>query len=250
MSDDTALVPTVVEPSIPVPTVHLVARNPAEMQAAQADLSRWLKDKLTSVEREVADLNAALNEAREAGWSVTALTRQRNKAVESEEYYYKLLAAVEAGYTIIPDFPIEVFAIRVDRSTPRGKTVMSDWSSSSAVPDDEKPDSLTVGEGEYVNPVPAVERQAIAMKRADQSPFTRHYARPSEFRDVAFPLRAARAEVMNATQQAMALKIFDRVGICPAKRKADPLIIGQVLAPKSGKTISFIIAWHLNLNEL
>lgn len=239
--------------AIPQSSVHLVARNPVEMQNAQADLAVWLKNKIVEIEIEVKDLDAALNEAVAAGWNLDALRRQLNKTVRHQDFYRKLLAAVEAGYTIIPDIPVEVFAIRVERAGPRGDTVSSDYSARYAVPNDEKPDKLAVGQGEYVSPVPEVERQDVVMTKKDQSTFTRHYARPDEFRDVVFPLRAARVEVMSATKDAMAHKIFDQVAICPAKRKADPLIIGQILGPPNGysqKCISFIIAWHLNLNEL
>ena len=61
--------------------------------------------------------------------------------------------------------------------------------------------------------------------------------------------------MMNATQEAMALRVFDQVGISPqgSVRAADPLIIGQILGHKEGykrKTISFLIAWHLDLRSL
>lgn len=229
-------------------SVHLVARNPVEMQNAQADLTVWLKNKIIEIEIEYRDLDAALNEAVSAGWGLDALRKQLNKTAKQEEFYRKLLAAVEAGYTIIPDIPVEVFAIRVERAAPRGGTVSSDHGPRYAVPNDEKPDKLAVGQGDYVSPVPEVWRHETTMKRKDETTYTRHLASPSDFRDVVFPLRAARVEVMNATKEAMAHKIFDQVAICPAKRKADPLIIGQVVGPKA--TISFIIAWHLNLNEL
>lgn len=62
---------------------------------------------------------------------------------------------------------------------------------------------------------------------------------------------------MSATQEAMASKIFDQIGISPQGkvRQADPLIIGQILGERSGysgerKTASFLIAWHLDLRAL
>jgi hypothetical protein len=64
---------------------------------------------------------------------------------------------------------------------------------------------------------------------------------------------------MNATAEAMALKVFDQIGIANpvrnvgVQRKGDPLIIGQVLSKRVGwtqKCVSFIIAWYLNLDEL
>lgn len=232
----------------PQSLVHLVARNPVEMQNAQADLVVWLKNKIVEIGIEYNDLDAAINEAVAAGWGLDALRKQLNKTAKQEEFYRKLLAAVEAGYTIIPDIPVEVFAIRVERAVPRGGTVSSSHGPQYAVPNDEKPDKLAVGQGEYFNPVPEVWRDQRTLERQDKTTYTQYLASPTAFRDVIFPLRAARVEVMNATKEAMAHKIFDQVAICPAKRKADPLIIGQVIGPK--QTISFIIAWHLDLNQL
>jgi hypothetical protein len=70
---------------------------------------------------------------------------------------------------------------------------------------------------------------------------------------------------MDATAKAMALKVFDQIGICrpvdhqnerafAASGAGDPLIIGQILRRRGTyqgpKVVSFIIAWHLNLNDL
>ncbi len=239
-------------------TVHLVARNPVEMQNAQADLAAWLKNKLTEIEIEVRDLNAALNEARQNGWSLETLTRQRNKAVGQETYYFKLLTAVEAGYTIIPEFPIDVFAIRVTRSGVRARDNTSTYTSGYPSIDDERPDIAAVGLGEYKSPSQMVRHGEYKEMRGDKE-VTVRFTQAAEFRDVAFPLRAARPLVMSATAQAMALKVFDQIDICQPTRNAgvirrgDPLIIGQILGQRSGwsqKCANFIIAWHLNLNEL
>jgi hypothetical protein len=73
---------------------------------------------------------------------------------------------------------------------------------------------------------------------------------------VDFPLIAAVPYVMSATQQAMAKRLFDQIGVSPqdGARSADPLIIGQILGVHQGysgrKTASFLIAWHLDLRTL
>lgn len=72
----------------------------------------------------------------------------------------------------------------------------------------------------------------------------------------------ARPEIMTATAEAMALRLFDQIGICDQnagqhrrRGKGDPLIIGQILmkASKYGditKPVNFLIAWHLDLRTL
>jgi hypothetical protein len=47
--------------------------------------------------------------------------------------------------------------------------------------------------------------------------------------------------------------VFDTIGICPPQRKGDPLIIGQIMMPGprwNRETVSFLIAWHLDLRTL
>jgi hypothetical protein len=245
---------------VPVSSVHLVARNPVQMQNAQADLAVWLRSKTTQVKLEVDELNSAISEAQENGWSTSALTRQRNKVAGQATYYFKLLTAVESGYTIIPEFPIDVFAIRVTRSGVRARDTTSRSTYGYPDVDNERPDIAPVGEGEYKSPMQMVRHGEYTEKDKEGKDITVRFTQASDFQDVMFPLRAARVEVMNATAEAMAYKVFDQIGIClPTSnaagitRKGDPLIIGQILGQRSGwsqKCASFIIAWHLNLNEL
>lgn len=242
--------------------VHLVARNPVEMQNAQASLKEWLVAKLAGIYTEVKELNAALNEARRNNWATAALTRQRDKAVAQETFYDKILNAVEAGYTIIPDFPVDLFAIRVTRSRVKQPTTTNvDGWSHPTVPD-ELPDMARIGEGEYKNPAPMVRYGQRKETREGGKEVTIKTTTPVEFQDeIVFPLQAARPVVMSATAEAMALKVFDQIGVCLPVRsesrwagKGDPLIIGQIVGRKRygrfERCVSFIIAWHLNLNEL
>lgn len=231
MSENETALAVTQQPPMPV---HLVATNPVEMEASQKDLKAWLEKKIESLDVDIVDFNRTINVARENKWNTSGMVRLRNKAVDSQEFYAKVLAAVEAGFTIIPDFPVDIFAIRVERELPSGDT---DTSTKRA----------------YVSPVPEVDDYS-AMRSDGKGGAEQYWRRnPMAFQDVVFPLRAARVEVMNATSEAMARKIFDQIGICPAERKADPLIIGQILCKKrSGtqKRVGFLIAWHLNLNEL
>jgi hypothetical protein len=256
------------------PETHLVATSPVEMQAAQGDLKTWLEQRLTILERDIREANAALNEARRNGWATGALTSARNRAVDDETFYNKILAAVEAGHTIIPDFPISIFAVR--RHEPDGSR--SQTFNGSLRPADTwmgnpvEADCAPAGTGEYRNPEPEVSRYATenrapgAQERGEPRWFThmRRTGRPAG--PIVFPRVSGRSPVMKATAKAMAEKTFDQVGVClpttavaggrqvqRSTRAGDPLIIGQVLRKRQGgyqKAVSFIIAWHLNLSDL
>lgn len=257
-----------------LPPTHLTALNPAEMQAAQGDLKTWLEQRLAVLERDIVEANAALNEARRNGWATGALTSARNRAVDDETFYNKILVAVEAGYTIIPDFPISVFAVRRGQE-PKQELQTYDGVRSAAGTALGRPvtsDCAPAGVGDYRNPQPATWEQTRENTLATpENKQPRYYTTITRYNHpaapISFPVTSARSPVMRATAKAMKEKAFDQVGVClpttavadgrrvvqRSARAGDPLIIGQVLRKNEGgrqKVVSFIIAWHLNLNDL
>lgn len=256
-----------------IPETHLVATDPVQMQAAQGDLKAWLNQRLDVLERDIVEANAALNEARRNGWATAALTAARNRAVDDETFYNKILAAVEAGYTIIPDFPIQVFAVRRgDDPKHEGETYIgvrtADETRMGRLVES---DCAPVGVGDYRDPRPAtstsVRENTLATPENKQPRYyttVHRYSHPAA--PISFPATSARSPVMRATAKAMGEKTFDQVGIClpttavaggrqvqRGARAGDPLIIGQILRKRVGsqqKCVSFIIAWHLDLNTL
>ena len=256
-----------------IPATHLVATDPLEMKAAQGDLRAWLEQRLTVLERDIVEANAALNEARRNGWATAALTSARNRAIDDETFYNKVLAAVEAGHTIIPDFPIQVFAVR------RGEPIREDAQTYIGVVDARNtalgrpvvPDCAPAGAGDFRNPQPSTSEITRENKLATpENKQPRYYTTVHLFRHpaapISFPAVSSRAPVMRATAKAMKEKTFDQIGVClpttavaggrqvqQGARAGDPLIIGQILHKRVGarqKVVSFIIAWHLNLDEL
>jgi hypothetical protein len=256
---------------VKVPETHLVATSPVEMAASREGLRAWLESKLTVLERDIIEANAALNEARQNNWATGALTSARNRAVDDETYYNKILAAVEAGHTIIPDFPIQVFAVRrseADKakqlkwSDTSGVDVNNQWLAELRAP--VQADCSPVGAGEYRNPGAQVTTWKGFQVKGVYPFFARRTGRPVG--PISFPSMTARSPVMRATAVAMHDKVFDQIGVClptvavaasrqvqQGARAGDPLVIGQVVHKRVGgkqKVTSFIIAWYLNLDEL
>lgn len=258
-----------------IPATHLTATSPAEMAASRDDLRMHLEQKLAVIERDIVEANAALNEARRNGWATSALTNLRNRAVDDETYYNKILAAVEAGHTLIPEFPIEVFAIRrSEPDRPRRATFNNAVNGSDTFLGEAlSADCAPVGVGEYRNPQP----QTTSYTRENLAPKAQERGEPRWYTTVRrtgnpvgpifFPSMTARSPIMRATAEAMKDKVFDQIGVChpviatagarrvetASTRVGDPLVIGQILHKRVGskqKCASFIIAWHLNLNDL
>lgn len=253
------------------PSTHLVARNPIEMEAARGDLKAWLEQRLTTLECDIVEANAALNEARKNGWATAALTSARNRAVDDETFYNKVLMAVEAGHTIIPEFPISIFAIRTgsrekeEQLTYRGYVEPKETHLGRPA----RPDCSPAGIGKYRNPEPSLQSWSGTKRKDEQGEYFPYFVRRTGYSagPISFPSQTARSPIMQATAEAMKDKVFDQFGVCfpvfatqstrqvqtNAARPGDPLVIGQVVHKRVGskqKVVSFIIAWHLNLNDL
>lgn len=222
---------------------YFSAQNSEEMAKAQSGLSAWLTRKIKEVRKELSEVRQSLKVAKERKWSSAPFQRQKNRIEGQSKYYCKLLAAVNAGYVLVPEFPVDIFAVRVNRSRPGYENTLSS-------------DKLEVAEGRYV--------AGDATKRWAGGGENRQLVN-DDFQNVTFPLVAAKPHVMQATAEAMEKKIFDEVGIVTGtssyghKRTAatntfgDPLIIGIIKADKRGyqeKRCHFLIAWHVNVEDL
>lgn len=232
---------------------YFVATNGEEMAKAQSGLVIWVSAKLESVKKELRDVSKAVEHAREHKWAIGALQRQKNLWYGRRIYYEKMLEALRAGYVLVPEFPIDLFAIRTARTVPMRQAVVrsGNWGG-----DKEHPaDRLPVGEGEYKNPNQERFVEEInGVERGTGKAITKYeFTNSTEFSDVDFPMIACRPEVMSAASAAMARKIFDTVGVAPQTRKGDPLIIGVIEGPKVGytqKKCHFLISWHINVADL
>ena len=224
------------------------------MVLAQENLKLWLKAKIRVCDSETDELFEAADVARTSGWQFETYIRHGNLSKRRGDFYRKCLAAVEAGYTIVPNFPVDTFAVRVKRETPlarQGKSTYSRERASANAPDI-APQVLPAGEGKYVSPTPRGVSGEFTDTDDKGKEILKYFFSITDYTDIAFPIEAARPEVMSAAVEAMALKVFESIGICGA-RQADPLIIGKILGPKHGysqKEVSFLIAWHLDLRTL
>jgi len=159
-----------------------------------------------------------------------------------------MLKALEAGYQIIPNMPLQLFAVRTDRKSVPWKLV----SYQSGVPDiDAK--ALPEGKGKWVNPVPFVRSQETKDEKGNA--ITKWFA-DSIDEEIDFPLAMAKPQIMEATSRAMALNIFDEFGILPDNQRGDPMILAQIIDPRPQsyaslkKRVTFLIGWHLDTRIL
>lgn len=264
MSDE--IIPTEPNPSAMVPAamtvpatstspVSFTAENADEMAQCQNGMIVWAQAKVEQVRKEAFELKVAYDHAVKQKWSSGILKRHANLAAKRLDFYERLLTALEHGYQIVPSFPITAFAIRTDREKPL-KMMTTYWNSKHT----QEPAPLPSGEGEYKNPFPLVLQRTTEPATQTKSEVCSYWA--EAWKELEFPFSMSKPRIMEATTRAMALKIFDDIGILPGYATSegtrapagDPLIIARLKVPKLGaynsRYISFIIAWHLDVSDL
>jgi hypothetical protein len=247
---ETEAIESVVE--TPIDTT-VVALTPAEMPAAQQSLLDWCDRKVAALEAEAKDLEEHRAIATANGWKLTAVARQLSLSRRRIEYYGKIKAAVSAGYLIVPNMPVDVFAVRVQRSNPPDMT-HEGWNRNMSA----DPQVLPSGEGRYVSSALVTRKESWDEPNKDGKMVTKSHWRSESYDDVDFPVKAVKPIILDATSRAMGLRIFDQLGIVRDSgvrrswgRKGDPIVVGQLIDPRSqGRGVTFFVAWWLDTATL
>lgn len=230
--------------------IQLTASLPGEMVQSQQTLIAWMDKKIAVCAEEEKELFEAYEHAKKQAWKWTVIKRHADLARKRTEYYIKIKAALENGYYIVPNFPIELFAIRTDKKNPLKMISIYQWGNSQR---QQSAMELPAGKGEYKNPRPITDSQdhERMLKDGKTDVVTNYWA--EDWQEIEFPITMAKPEIMELTSRAMALEVFDQIGILPGVRKNDdPVIIGQIIRKFGNQTkiVSFMIAWHLNTNMI
>jgi len=220
----------------------LIAFEPAELKSAQAQLANWLIEKMALLKKELREFQDARRVAKKNKWRFSNFVTAINRTQKRINYYDRAARAVEAGYLLIPPFPIRVFAVRVQRPDPDSRR----HSYSSGVPEN-APTNAPAGKGRYVDVRPFIHSQEIT----DEKGKTEREYWASGYDEVEFPLEAVNPIIMNRAEKALALKIFDEVGLA-GERWRDPILIGSVVLKEgySSKRLNFFLAWWMEKGSL
>lgn len=246
MSDPTTALTT----QAPIEPVVLFATEPAGVASAHTQLVAWFERKAAEMRDEAREHEAALETAIKAGWGKSRLTRLTKLATQRAVFYDKVVAALREGFFLVPNFEMDVFMIRTKRALPIGGTSWQGDSHRQAA------QALPQGVGEYQNPLP--ERAEWSEKHIDAKGQQQvaWKSRPTGWDEIEFPFELAKGHVMEATQDAAMLKLFDEIGVArDAKRRAyrrgDPMILGRLRNPRrSAPDATFFIAWLYDTSQV
>lgn len=237
----------------------VLAKNRAEMVEAQTQSVEWAFNKLQHTRAVLEEAEANLTLAAEQMWQTSGWERVVKREKKKVQYYEKIHAALSAGYVIIPNFPIDVFAIRTNRNYP-----LKHYSDSWGRDRSQHSEVLALGEGNHVDSVPR-ERQMTyrAGTMGESQKFDKTYYWADDFRDVDFPIKGVKPAVLEETSKALLLKIFDEMGCTPGRsirhqdtrfnRKADPMVVGRIIykeGSKQERAVSFLITWWLDFKDI
>lgn len=253
--EQTADVPASAEPAAEHHDFTVIATNPQEMAAAQKRMVEWATSKIGAVQAELSEARDQLAIAIKRKWSQTAWKRLVKVGEQKIDFYVKIKMALEAGYYIVPPFPLDIFAVRTKRDQPV-------WDKSDDPRDlRASADLLPAGEGRYVASQLEVGKNERYGRNADNTTDYDNvvdvWYNTRNFQPVDFPFKLAKVEIMEETGSAFALKIFDQFGVLPKAPKTavvvkrDPIICGQILAPhKKREPVTFFVAWWLDTRTL
>lgn len=231
-----------------VENLSLVALTPAELPATQSALVEWCARKLAALAEVVADLDHNLEIAKRNMWRTAsisaALTRERQRI----RYYEKIKAAVEAGFLLIPNLPVDVFAVRVHRA-PRHTTSNYEHSRALTTATTTAP---SLGQGHYVDNAKPYEDHSYQVQENGKTVTKPLYVSREYDDEWDFPVTAVKPVVLEAMARAMALKVFDTMGtVQNVQATGDPIVVGQIVDPtRRGRMATFFIAWWLNTEDL
>lgn len=228
----------------PVEDVVVLARNPEEMADAQQGLLVWADQKLAGLRHELAEAQENLDIAKTMKIRTEGWRRQVNLRKKRITYYEKAKTALEQGFCIIPDFPVQLIAVRTDKKKP--PRAVPKYTEPSV-----DPAMIPQGEGRYVSDRPVVNEWTTM--NGEGKEVTHQTA--VNFDDVDFPFKTVRPQILADLSRAVKLKLFDEIGVLPAtaRRGGDPVLVGRIKRKEGAyneKVMTFLITWWVDTRTL
>lgn len=246
------------QPTVAADVAHdvtLVAMDPVAIKSEQSKLSKWFEEKAGIMRADALDLQATLDAARKEGFTLAPrIERQAKLAVKRAEFYDKCKAAIDAGFCLVPNFPVQAFAIRTTKKKPTPQE--SKWEGDTRQQESEGP---ALGEGTYYDakPISTYSRTKNEKNYVGEIMPVDYYQAFCFDDEIQFPISVAKPEIMSRTAAAMAEKCFDEIGVLPERHviKRDPMVVGIIRDPRTVKgnprrVLTFLIAWTVDTADL
>lgn len=265
-AESTAVLPaTVIEDSKPMPEemaleYQLVAVDGPQLVSAHGRMIGWARVQIATMAAEKQAEEESLAIAVERKWATAAFRRRISMLGKRKEYYEKIEQALLAGWVIVPNFEMNVFAIRTTKEHPDHTRQFTNQWDRSKREFRQAAQALPVGEGEFVNPLANSYASSYEGTDSDGKKATQHYQQSfGGFQDIDFPIVLAKPVVMSKSAEAMAAKVFDEIGVARdsgverhrGSRVGDPFMLGRIRNPRKNRPdITFFIGWTFDPSRL
>jgi hypothetical protein len=231
---------------------NIYALTPAEMVPAQQELIAWCDQTIVALKDALDELGLHQKLAIENGWRTSVVESGLNRTARRVTYYEKMKAALQAGYLLVPNMPIDVLAVRVARAKQPEQTRDSPWGRFSAEPQA----ALPAGKGRYVDETlpQHVRHYQDLDDKGNVVQKKQWYS--GDYDEVDFPIALTKPIILEAAARAMALKVFDEIGRVrndgqSFRSKADPILVGRLRDPRKNRLgATFFIAWWVDTSTL
>jgi hypothetical protein len=228
----------------------LIALNRPQLEAAHAKMITFVQGRRARLLADMDEERQALEIAIKNKWAVKRHHAALDRMSKKVTFWDKIEAALNDGFVILPNFELNVFAIRTDAKKPRGAMTNSRYQNNFF----QTAKLLPAGKGRYVSPAPTVMEQTSQISDGKGGTKELYSAWPTTFDDVDFPVVMAKPALMTAAGNAMTAKVFDEIGVAvdsrhSGRRSGDPVLIGRIRNP-SGPDVSFYLGWYFDPSEL
>jgi len=195
---------------------RLVATTSQGMQEAKVGMTSWLSSRISEEESLISDINENIEIARKSKWRLAPFKSSLSRAERKLMWYQKVKEAIDQGFTLVPNFPCSVIAIRTCADGPKAKsTDCENWTDNVK---DEVCEQLPMGQGKYVSPEQRINNSSYQIEQNGK--VVKHYIQEAmELNDPSFPFIIAKPALLNATQEAMALRLFDEIAVFPGQKE-------------------------------
>lgn len=226
--------------------VSVYATDPEALRSAHVELSAWCDAKIAELRAEFKEHELILHRAIKGRWGVQGATSMLNLCKRRLTFYEKIKRALELGYIVVPNMPVQLLAVRTRLKTPAGRATRG-WADF-----EQAGQALPEGQGEFRNPEPVVERERLEETRKDGTKQSYTLSYPTDWNELEFPVALANPEIMDVANRALKEKLFDELGFVrdenrPRARKGDPILVGRLRNPVAARLdVTFFLGWRLN----
>jgi hypothetical protein len=231
----------------PLDPITLYATNPEQLAVSHKELYGWCIAKLGELDEERVEQEALLAAAQKGRFKVSAVERMLHRTQQRVIFYEKIKLALERGYFVVPNMPIQTLAVRTRLKTPAGQAVSNHWADFI-----QRGQSLAPGLGEYQDPNPVVQRDIDQEKNSKGELTTIRTSYPTAWRDLEFPIELASPALLETANRALQEKLFDELGFVRDENrsqgnKSDPILVGRIRNPMPRRLdVTFFLGWRIN----